>query len=104
MVEGGLRNTHFFLGMSMLIGTKPNLYTWVAPLNKAYYEYLTIISKDCYFTIVQKQLFIDTKAGLWFEICLAKESGFPKIQKIVLLGYKVLKKNLLVHEDRNWLI
>ena len=92
MVEGGWRNTHFFLGISMIIGTKSNLYTWVAPLNKAYCVYRNILSKDLYFSIVQKQLLTDSKAGLWFEICLAKESGFPKIQTIALLGYKLLNK------------
>ena len=59
-----LRNTHFFLSMAMLIGTKSNLYTWVAPFNKAYYVYREIISKDCYCTIVQHQLLTESKGGL----------------------------------------
>ena len=50
--------------------------------NKAFCVNRNILSKDLYFTIVQKQLFTDSKAGLWFEICLAKESGFPKTQTI----------------------
>jgi len=92
MVGGGWRNISFFVGISMLIGTKSNLYSWVAPLNKAYYVYRNILSKDLYFPIVQKQLLTDNQAGLWFDICLVKESGFQRIQTFALLGYKLLSK------------
>ena len=85
MVEGGWGNTHFFLGISMIIETKSNLYTWVAPIKLfAYTE--TFSLKICILQLCKNNCLQTAKQDYGLKFAWQKKVGSQKLRQYVMAG------------------